>query len=799
MADLKYTVDIDTRGATQALGGLRNAVKGFIAVVAVDKILQFGNAITDATAKFQNFSNQLRLITDNQEDFANTLGKLTQAAKDNRAAFGDTVDLYTKLTLATESLGKSEEEILNVTAKFQQALAISGADAGTAAGAIRQFGQAMASGTVRGDEFNSIVEALGPALSIMARESGINVGQLRQMSQAGELTAEAFFNMVSGSKALTAAFNQMEPTIDQLETALGDAYDRALVKLGELTGATEGYETALKRMARVFDDFADTQGSITEKTAPDIFREARDGAISFDAAIYELNERIRNGDWFGWLPGVGMSDEAIAGIQGMIVQLSILKIEQDALLKQTEAAVAADKERADALKAVLAPHQKFIDQAAAFARADYRTELEKANQRIIDAEIVIEQLNLAFERSNGQIDNFATLLRGAENELEAARTKVQQLNAAAKTLSEQDAFTKFYNSIITGANDASQKVVFTAQAIARLEEELKAGRISVDTYAFAMDALTNSFDDSKQKAEDLERQLKQLRSETENTIDAIDARIRQSQEAVQLSGLEGIQRELKSIELEEIRLADAAKERIRAQSEGLDAGEIEAQLARIDAATQTAITSRQAAARTIEANEQRLAQLQEARKQREKDEEERVKRAQSTFANGWKKAYEDYADNATNAGLQAQRLFDKTTKSMEDSIVNFAKTGKFEFKDLVNTILEELLRSQIQRLIASTFGAFGGGGGGSNPFAGFFANGGMIPAGQFGVVGERGPELISGPANITPMDNFSGGASNVTYNINAVDASSFKAMIARDPGFIHAVAQQGARKVPTRR
>ena len=240
MADLKYTVDIDTRGATQALGGLRNAVKGFIAVVAVDKIIDFGRAITDATANFQNFSNQLRLITDNQEDFANTLGKLTQAAKDNRAAFGDTVDLYTKLTLATESLGKSEEEILNVTTKFQQALAISGADAGTAAGAIRQFGQAMASGTVRGDEFNSIVEALGPALSIMARESGINVGTLRQMSQAGELTAETFFNMVSSSTALTAAFNQMEPTIDQLETAVGDAYDRELVSLGQLTGATEG-------------------------------------------------------------------------------------------------------------------------------------------------------------------------------------------------------------------------------------------------------------------------------------------------------------------------------------------------------------------------------------------------------------------------------------------------------------------------------------------------------------------------------------------------------------------------------
>ena len=71
-------------------------------------------------------------------------------------------------------------------------------------------------------------------------------------------------------------------------------------------------------------------------------------------------------------------------------------------------------------------------------------------------------------------------------------------------------------------------------------------------------------------------------------------------------------------------------------------------------------------------------------------------------------------------------------------------------------------------------------------FGGFFANGGFLPAGKIGIVGERGPEMISGPANITPM----GGA--VTYNISAVDAQSFQNLVAQDPGFIHAVATRGA-------
>ena len=45
-------------------------------------------------------------------------------------------------------------------------------------------------------------------------------------------------------------------------------------------------------------------------------------------------------------------------------------------------------------------------------------------------------------------------------------------------------------------------------------------------------------------------------------------------------------------------------------------------------------------------------------------------------------------------------------------------------------------------------------------FAGFFAHGGNIPAGQTGVVGESGPELVSGPATVSPM-----GGGDIVINI----------------------------------
>ena len=91
----------------------------------------------------------------------------------------------------------------------------------------------------------------------------------------------------------------------------------------------------------------------------------------------------------------------------------------------------------------------------------------------------------------------------------------------------------------------------------------------------------------------------------------------------------------------------------------------------------------------------------------------------------------------------------------------------------------------------------------NNPFNifGAFADGGFLPSGKIGLVGENGPELITGPGRITPMEdvNFGGGTTNVTYNISAVDARSFQQLVAEDPGFIHAVAEYGGRQVPRRR
>jgi hypothetical protein len=122
-------------------------------------------------------------------------------------------------------------------------------------------------------------------------------------------------------------------------------------------------------------------------------------------------------------------------------------------------------------------------------------------------------------------------------------------------------------------------------------------------------------------------------------------------------------------------------------------------------------------------------------------------------------------------------------------------------------MLEELLRSQIRQTMAGLFqiglGQTKGGGGGllgGSIIPGILAAGGPVSDRRPYLVGERGPELFvpNSAGSMVPNSGLQGGG-NVTYNISAVDAMSFKQMIAKDPSFIHAIAMQGGKSTPARR
>jgi lambda family phage tail tape measure protein len=179
----------------------------------------------------------------------------------------------------------------------------------------------------------------------------------------------------------------------------------------------------------------------------------------------------------------------------------------------------------------------------------------------------------------------------------------------------------------------------------------------------------------------------------------------------------------------------------------------------------------------------------------------RAKRDQD-FSAGIRETMKRYSESMTPL-KQGAAMAESVYGNMGRSLDNFVDTGKFKFSDFANSVIMDLLkiqlRSQATQLFNSVLGTFGF----SLPGR---AAGGPVTAGQPYIVGEQGPEVFlptsSGtiiPNNRLGSNGGGGAATSVVYNIQAVDAPSFRQLVARDPGFIYAVTEQGRKTIPTTR
>ena len=165
--------------------------------------------------------------------------------------------------------------------------------------------------------------------------------------------------------------------------------------------------------------------------------------------------------------------------------------------------------------------------------------------------------------------------------------------------------------------------------------------------------------------------------------------------------------------------------------------------------------------------------------------------------------------------------------SLEQSIISSLQGGKLAagdfggfFKDTMMSMVTDALNggNQLQNIfsgISSIFGGGGGGGGGlggmlgglfgggggggffssitsgiGSFFGGLFANGGTLGAGKWGIAGEAGPEIISGPARITSNEeSFGGAAPAVNITIQAIDTQTGTEFLLKNKKQIEGIIQ----------
>jgi hypothetical protein len=179
------------------------------------------------------------------------------------------------------------------------------------------------------------------------------------------------------------------------------------------------------------------------------------------------------------------------------------------------------------------------------------------------------------------------------------------------------------------------------------------------------------------------------------------------------------------------------------------------------------------------------------------------------FGTGWKDAFNQYFAAATNSAEHAKTVFNSATGNMESSIDKFVKTGKFSFHDMTISIIQDIIAMELKAMAAMFIKSlFGGIGGIFGALAGH-ASGGQIPDDRPVLVGENGPEIISGMGgrmvtpnheigNLSQSDQSGGQTVNYNYTIHAMDSRSVAQVFAENRMTMFGMVEKARREMPLR-
>ncbi|WPD00541.1 phage tail tape measure protein [Proteus terrae] len=211
--------------------------------LSIHQVINYADSWTE-------LQNRLKLVTESSVE----LNKATQAVYDiaqrTYQSLDATAQVYQRFADNADRLGLSQQKVAELTETVSKAVAISGASATAAQAALTQFGQALASGQLRGEELNSVMEQTPALAKAIADGMGVSVGELRKKAQDGEMTIEKVIQALErAADSVDKKFATSVTTVSQGFTNLQSAITKFIGEANQGTGATQLFTTGMTTLA----------------------------------------------------------------------------------------------------------------------------------------------------------------------------------------------------------------------------------------------------------------------------------------------------------------------------------------------------------------------------------------------------------------------------------------------------------------------------------------------------------------------------------------------------------------------
>ncbi|MDO7194603.1 tape measure protein [Acinetobacter nosocomialis] len=223
--------------ASKSMDGLSVATRTLAGYMA--GLVTAGEAVSKMDA-YTGLENRLKLVTKNQTELNKATEDTFNIAQKTYSAWDSVLQVYQRFSDNAKTLNLTMDDTARLTETVSKAVAISGASAQAADAALVQFGQALASGTLRGEELNSVMEQTPALAKAIAQGMGITVGELRSVAAEGKITSQEIVKALKNvQNDVDALFAKTDITIGQSLTLLNNQVTKFVGEAGKGSGAAQ--------------------------------------------------------------------------------------------------------------------------------------------------------------------------------------------------------------------------------------------------------------------------------------------------------------------------------------------------------------------------------------------------------------------------------------------------------------------------------------------------------------------------------------------------------------------------------
>ncbi|EMX2118005.1 tape measure protein [Acinetobacter baumannii] len=237
--------------ASKSMDGLSVATRSLAGYMA--GLVTVSSAISKMDT-YTGLQNRLKLVTNNQAELNKATEDTFQIAQKTYSAWDSVLQVYQRFSDNAKTLNLTMDDTARLTETVSKAVAISGASAEAADAALVQFGQALASGTLRGEELNSVMEQTPALAKAIAKGMGITVGELRSVAVEGKITSQEIVKALRNvEKDVDALFAKTDITIGQSLTLLNNEITKFVGESGKGSGAAQVLAGTIQTLAGNLD------------------------------------------------------------------------------------------------------------------------------------------------------------------------------------------------------------------------------------------------------------------------------------------------------------------------------------------------------------------------------------------------------------------------------------------------------------------------------------------------------------------------------------------------------------------